>query len=166
MTNKNKQNSSDHGKILHSWIFPEFARYERSNSWYIKAGVIFAFFILFSYFSGNLLFGMVIVIAVMATLLFRSRNSDINFQITEDGVIVNDKFYEYSKFKNFFIIYQPPEVKMLYMEPNSFFSPKIPVSLEDQNPIKIRETLKKYIDEDLEQENEPLSDQLSRMLKL
>jgi hypothetical protein len=34
------------------------------------------------------------------------------------------------------------------------------------NPIKVREILLDYLEEDLDQENEPLSDGLGRMLKL
>ena len=90
----------------------------------------------------------------------------VSFKITEDGIVINGKLYEYKVIKNFYIIYEPPEVKTLYFEPKSLLSPRIPIALEDQNPVEIRQILRQYLTEDIDREDEPVSDQTSRLLKL
>ena len=90
----------------------------------------------------------------------------VSFKITEDGIAINGKLYEYKVIKNFYIIYEPPEVKTLYFEPKSLLSPRIPIALEDQNPVEIRQILRQYLTEDIDREDEPVSDQTSRLLKL
>ena len=112
------------------------------------------------------MFGLITLITALIILLFHQTNGKVEFQITEDGILVNQRFYEYKTLKNFYIIYEPPEVKTLYFEPKSIFSPRVPIDLGSQDPVKIREILKQYLAEDLERENEPLSDQTSRLLKL
>jgi len=162
----NQEDSKDHGEIFFNWKFSEFPRYQRNRSWYIWGAIVSVGLLIFSVFSGNLLFGLIVIMSVLIILMFQRSNNEVEFKITEDGIVINERFYEYKSIKNFFIIYEPPEVKTLYFEPKSFFSPRIPISLEDKDPIKVRETLLNYLEEDLDRDNEPLSDQTSRMFKL
>ena len=104
--------------------------------------------------------------SALIILMFQRSDDEVEFKITEDGISINQKFYNYQDIQNFFIIYEPPEVKTLYFEPKSIISPRIPVALEDQDPVKIRELLLQYLDEDLDREDEPVSDQTSRLFKL
>ncbi len=156
----------DLGKILFKWQFPEFPKYDRKRGWYIWGGIIIFVFIIYSIITSNFLFALITVIFTLTIMLFRQSENTVDFKITEDGIVVNSKFYEYKEIKNFYIIYEPPEVKNLYFEPKSLLSPRIPINLEDQNPVLIRKTLLQYLDEDLDRENEPTSDQFSRLFKL
>jgi hypothetical protein len=129
--------------------------------------IIGVFLLLFAIFTANFLFAMIIIIA--AVILFLRHNEpakNIIFTIYEDGIRVGNKFYEFKEIKDFYVIYEPPEVKSLYFEFKSVLQPRLQISLEDMNPIKVREILLDYLEEDLDQENEPLSDGLGRMLKL
>jgi hypothetical protein len=156
----------DHGRIFFSWKFSEFSQYKREQGWYFGGGAVVVLFLIYSIITRNFLFGLITIIAALIVLMFHRSSNEVEFKITEDGILVNDKFYDYKVIKNFYIIYVPPEVKTLYFEPKSFFSPRIPISLEDQNPAEIREVLRQYLEEDLDREDEPVSDQTSRMLKL
>src|SRR3989344_1334349 len=166
MADENKNLKNEHGKVFFQWSFLEFPHYERNRQWYAWLAVVVGLLILYSIFSANFLFALISIITALIILLFHQSKNEVNFKITEDGILVNAKFYDYKELENFYIIYEPPQVKTLYFEPKSFFNPRIPVDLQNQNPVKIRETLKKYLAEDIERENEPLSDQTSRMLKL
>jgi hypothetical protein len=42
----------------------------------------------------------------------------------------------------------------------------MPIPLENQNPLDIRKLLTEYLEEDLDKEDEPISEGLSRWLKL
>ena len=168
MANKeNKINQpADHGKVFFLWKFSEFTKHERGKNWYIIAGIVALLLLVYSAFSANLLFALVIIIFILVILMFQRNTDEVEFQIHEDGISVNRNFYDYKDIKNFFIIYEPPQVKTLYFEPKSLFSPRIPIPFKDQDPVKIREVLLGYLEEDLDQENEPLSDQISRLFKL
>jgi len=168
MTDEKKQNQEvqDYGQVLLSWRFAEFPSYERNTGWYIWGGIILIIFLIFSIWTSNFLFALITVMIAMTVLLFQRNNGQVQFEITEDGILLNKKFYSYEVLKNFYIIYQPPEVKTLYFEPKALLQPRIPISLEDQDPVKVREILLQYLEEDLDQEDEPLSDFFSRLFKL
>ena len=163
---KQKIGESDYGEVLFKWSFPEFERHQREQGWYVGAAVIVVLLIIYSIWAANFLFGLITIITALTVLLFHNSDNIVKFKITEDGLFVNNKFFDYKEINNFYIIYEPPQVKMLYFEPKSIFNPRIPIPLEDQDPVKIREVLRRYLQEDLEKENEPTSDQMSRWLKL
>lgn len=163
---KRTKEHPEYGEIFFSWKFHEFDNHERSTRWYLWAAVVLGSLLLYSFVSNNFLFGMILLISSLTAILLYKNNKEVEFSIMEDGIMIDNKFYSYKVLRNFYIIYQPPTVKALYFEPKSVFSPRIPVRLLDQDPVKIREILKKYLDEDLDQENEPLSDQASRFFKL
>jgi uncharacterized membrane protein YdbT with pleckstrin-like domain len=162
----NDNDQLDFGKVFFNWKFSEFTQHQRNRSWYVWGGIIVGALLIFSVFTFNFLFGLIIIMTSLTVLLFARSTNEIDFMITEDGVVVNEKLYEYKSLKNFFIIYEPPQIKTLYFEPKNIFIPRIPVDLQDQNPVKIREVLLNYLPEDLERENEPVSEQFSRIFKI
>jgi hypothetical protein len=159
-------NNSDYGQVFFAWQFSEFDRHQRSSNWYVWTGIGVGILLLYAILSQNFLFGLVIVLSGLMVILFQRDNKSVSFKIVEDGIIVSNKLYEYGEIENFYIIYQPPETKKLFFELKGLLSPRIPVDLVDQDPVKVRDTLRQYIDEDLEQENEPISEQFSRIFKL
>ncbi|MFA6322514.1 MAG: hypothetical protein WCX71_03470 [Candidatus Buchananbacteria bacterium] len=155
----------DYGQVHFAWKFSEFPQYERGKNWYVLGGVVAFGLLIFSLITKDFLFGLIVVMVVLIFLLFQRTTKEVEFKIFEDGITVNDSFFDYKMIKNFFIIYNPPEVKTLYFEPKNILSPRIPISLENQNPVEVRHLLKQYLDEDLTREHEPLSDQIARMFK-
>lgn len=167
MADKNiKIKDSDHGRVFFSWNFPEFEKHERKQGWYIWSGIAIGFLLLYSIVAQNYIFGLIIIISALTFAMFQRSDNKVDFSITEDGILVNTKFYEYKDLQSFYIIYIPPKVKVLYIEPKSILSPRIPIYLEDQDPVKVRQVLLDYLEEDLDQEEEPMSDQTSRAFKL
>ncbi|MBN1779141.1 MAG: hypothetical protein JW816_02900 [Candidatus Buchananbacteria bacterium] len=160
-----KESEPDYGNIFFHWQFNEFQKHQRSKSWYVWLVIIFIGLMIYSLVSRNLLFALFIILATMVSLMMDRNNREIDFKIAEDGILVGGKFYPYSQFKDFYIIYQPP-VKTIYFDFKNLLMPRIPVDLQDQDPVKIREVLSRYLDEDLTKENEPLSDQFGRFFKL
>lgn len=156
----------DHGKILLSWKFPEFNQYQRNKGWYIMAAMFILLLIIYAVFSGNLLFALVIIMIVLVVLMMQRNAKELNFTIYEDGIMIGEQFFDYKEIEKFYIIYEPPEIKSLFFEFKSLLHPRVPINLMNQNPVKVREILLQYLEEDLDRENEPLSDQIARMLKL
>ncbi|MFA6307220.1 MAG: hypothetical protein WCS88_01485 [Patescibacteria group bacterium] len=158
---------SDYGKVFAAWEFPEFIKHERGKIWYASFTIVFLALLIYAYFSDNLLFAIILVI--FAVLYLTSAKNDpltVETAITEGGIFINNKFIPYEDFANFYIIYYPPEIKNLYLEPKSIIKHTIVIPLEDQNPIHLREILLTYLDEDLEKEEIPANEGISRILKL
>lgn len=157
----------DHGKILASWTFPEFIKYERTIGWYIGISIVIIAIAVFAIMSKSYLF-LIFIILVIGIYYLRGKREPtmIKFNITEDGLEVGESFYQYKDIKNFWIIYEPPEVKMLYFDFKTGIRPRLSILLENQNPLKVRKILLDYLEEDLTKENESFTDGMMRMLKL
>jgi len=155
------------GDILLSWEYPEYIAYNRGLVWYILAIVVTIALLVYAFLTENNLFMIIIVLTVIIFAVANSRRPEkVQFAITNIGIVLNDKFIAYNDIKNFWIIYQPPAVKTLYIEPKSFFSPRIQIHIEEQNPSQIRDLLLPYLMEDLEKEDEPQSEIWGRLFKL
>jgi hypothetical protein len=102
---------------------------------------------------------------LFAIILFLQAHQDpkqISFKITELGVVVGNRFYSFSELDSFFIIYNPPDVKTLFLETKEVLKPMIRVPLLDMNPVDVKNVLRAYLPENFERENEPLSDRAAR----
>jgi len=164
----NSPNTEDHGETLASWTFEEYKKYKKSVGWYIGAAIVTAGFLIFAIATSNFLFA-VFIILVIVIYFMRSRRepTTIKVNITEDGFELGDNtFYTWKDINTFWIIYEPPDVKNLYIDFKATLRPSLSISLEDQNPLRIRKILLDYIEEDIEKENESFSDGMGRMMKL
>lgn len=158
--------NESHGKILISWNFSEHPRYTRTIGWYIGFGVIVCGLLIYALMTANFLFALIIVMMAVIILVHQFKEiTKINFAIFEDGIKVGTKFYPWEDFKSFWIIYKPPEVKTLYFDFKGL-RPTLPIYLEDQNPVQVREILLQYLKEDVSRESEPAGDELARWLKI
>ena len=164
-----KQNSSDElGKIITSWKIPEYDKHEREKNWYIIAAVVGIIFLIYSFFSGNFLFAAIIIIGAFVIMIHDGQEPVvINFIITDEGLVVGRNFYNYDVIKDFSIIYKPnQDIKNLYFEFKNVIKPRLSIPLDKMNPLPIRENLLKYLPEDLERTDQPLSEALAKMFKL
>lgn len=156
------------GEILHEWSIPEYEQHERNRAWYIIMGLIATVLITYSLLSSNFLFSLVLILFII--IIFLQSHQDpiiIPFAITDLGVIVNDRFYQYSELTEFYIIYNPEEeLKMLYLETAGNFTPRLRVPLMDSDPNEIRITLRSFIEENISKEEEPFSDMIGRKWRI
>jgi len=155
------------GDVLHQWTILEYEKHERGTLWHILMLSTGIALVVYGLLSDNFLFALIIIL--FSIIMFLQANQEpqqISFGITELGVIVGNRFYAYSEFESFHIIYQPPSVKTLFFETRSVFRPTLRVPLLDVNPVDIRFTLSEYISEDLTKEEEPLSDTAVRNWKI
>lgn len=161
------ENQSNRGDILLQWTFPEFVQHVRSRSWYIGFLFVMAVLLLFSILSKNYTFLMfIILMGLILVLRFRRTPLDVNFAIREEGIEVSSRFYQWREFKDFWVLYRPPEVKKLYLEFKGLARPSLDIPLIDQNPLKVRQFLSEHLVENAAREEEPASDQLTRYLKI
>lgn len=153
--------------MLLEWTVPEFVVHERGLWWYLWAAVIAVAFLTYAVFTANFLFALIIFMAVLIIFLTRSRTPDtVTVRCDGRGLTVGHAQHSYSDLRSFWIVYEPPEVQTLHMLFRSSLRPRLVIQLGDQDPSLIRNFLKRYIEENLEHETEPLSDTLGRVLKL
>ena|SRR3989338_108954 len=150
------------GGILHEWTIQEYERHERGTFWYVFMISIGLALVLYALATQNFLFALIIILfAIILFLQSHQEPLQVQFQITELGVIISRRFYTWSEFNNYYIIYEPPHVKTLFLDTVSTLRPALRVPLLDMNPNEIRHTLSQYLSEDVEKE-EPLSDRMAR----
>jgi len=161
------ENSLDIGEILSSWEIPEATEFKKSKKWYLYFIIIIIALLIYSYFSRNPLFAVIIVFfTIIYWLLEKKETTTLLFAIAEDGITIGQKFIEYKKIRNFYIIYQPPKIKNLYFDTTNPITPVVNIPILNQNPVEIRKILLQYLDEDIEKEEIPTSESIGNILKL
>ncbi len=154
-------------KPLASWQASEYTHSEKSGAWYIGLFALSGLLIVWSIFTKNYLFTLIVPMGAVVIYMLSQRKSEmINIVITPDGVKINDRLYSYDEdLAKFWIIYKPHgEVKTLNFDQRGI-RPNLVIQLEDQNPLKIREILLKYLAEDVTREEGGI-DRLARTLGL
>lgn len=158
----------DYGKKIAGWSIAEYDKHERQKNWYIISASVALLFLIYSFFSGNFLFAAIIIIAALVIIIHDGQEPlNIDFIITDQGLIVGKNFYDYDVIKNFSLVYKPSEnIKSLYFEFKNVLKPRLSIPLGSMNPLPIRENLLKYLAEDLDRTDQPLSEALAKMFKL
>lgn len=165
-----------------NWEVPEFQKQERSRTWYIIAGLIAFLMIFFSFFSlnfrplsinympgnSNFMFALIIVLFIIIMIITESREAKmVKVKLDGEGLELGNKFYDYDKIKNFCVLYKPKEgLKNLYFELKNVTHFRISLPLNDLDALEVRNFLKRFLDEDLERTAPPISEQLTKLLKL
>ena len=162
------ENQINYGKEIMSWLVPEHEKHERSTSWYVIAGIVAIALLIYCFFTANFLFAVIIIVAALVIILHHGREPErVKFGITDEGIVIGRKFYDYDEIKDFAIVYKPRiEVKRLYFEFKNALRHRLSIPLENMNPLTVRETLLKYLKEDLERTDQPLSEGLAKLFKL
>lgn len=150
------------------WIVPEYEKHERGKNWYITASIATLILLLFSFFTANFLFSVIIIIFSIIIILNDGQNpGKVKILLSHEGVSVGKKFYDYGELKNFSIVFKPKEdIKNLYIEFKSAIKHRLSIPLSKQDPLLIHEYLLKYLPEDLDRTDQPLSESLAKIFKL
>jgi len=155
------------GDILVSWEVDEYPQHERSRMWYILASVVGIGLIVYAVLTSNFLFAVIILmIAVIMVLSMFTKPEKIPVLITTTGIIVGDMYYDYQSIRDFSIVYDPPDVKLLYLDFYTMTHPLLSVSLEDVDPNIVRESLLPFCLENFKRNQEDLTDVMRRLYKL
>jgi hypothetical protein len=156
----------DEGEPIFSWLVDEYERHERGPMWYVISFLVGVGLILYALVAQNFLFAIIIVMFGVVIGLSTLREPErILFRVTTRGVGVGHLFAPYKELKDFWLVYEPPHVKNLYLEYKNPLSPRIVVPMEDADPVVVRRALLDYLSENGTTE-EPLGDLLGRVLKL
>ncbi len=155
------------GEILQEWTIQEYEQPERGAPWYVVMILLGMSIVAYALFTGNFLFALIIILfAIILFLRAHQEPAQVRFQITDLGVTVGSRFYPYLELEDFYLIYNPPEVKTLFLHPKSVWRPILRVPLLDKNPLEVKHSLREFLPENMEKEEEPLSDKFARNWRL
>ena len=162
------ENKINYGEKIVDWDIEEYERHERGIGWYFLAGLINIVFVAYAFWSNNFLFAVIVIMASFVIIVHDSGEpNEFNFAITYDGLVVGKTFYDFDEIKNFAIVYKPNQgLKKIYFEFKTPLKNRLSIPLYDQDPLIIRENLLKYLVEDLERKDEPLSEIFARTFKI
>ncbi len=161
------QEINPYGQTIIGWEVDEYTRHQRSVFWYIAITIIGVGLIIYALMTANFLFAVIILMFGIISFLSGMREPQrIEVVITNMGALIGPTFYPFKDLRNFSIVYEPPEVKTLYIDFHSGWRPFMSVSLEETDPNVVREALLPYVTEDLKRNDETLTDMLTRMYKL
>lgn len=148
-----------------SWSAPEFETHDRSPVWYIGLAILAIITIAYAVWQRD--YTMLITLGVIYTAVYLYAHKSpetIEVNISPLGIGLNEQWYPYERLRSFWIIYRPPQIKVLYISTNDYVVREVAIQLGDQDPNPVRDILLKHLPEDLERE-EPTTDQLLRRLK-
>jgi len=160
-------NQQIYGEIYHVWQIPEYHRHERGRLWYILASIFFISLIGYGIFTDNFLFSLLMLLFAGIIFMHSTREPMyLNIGVSDKGVILNEKIFTYDTIESFWVIDEPPLTKHLFLKTDSSFSQPLSIHLAEQDAEEVRATLAKFLQEDITQKEEPVSDILWRLLKL
>jgi hypothetical protein len=149
-----------------SWEIPAYQHYERGALWYVLAGIICGGLLIIAFFTSNFLLAVLVVLSSFVVVIQGgSHPPNIEISIEKTGIRRGSRFFPYKSIDRFWIVYDPPIKSLHFIVPRALFS-IIHIPLDGQDPNELRMILKKYIHEDIERDSEPLSDSISRILKI
>jgi hypothetical protein len=150
------------------WSVPEYDRPTRDKRWYIIASIVALVLIGYAIYDRNYIFAMIILIGAVLLMVFDRHEAQLlEMKIDGTGIHIGSSFYEFDELKDFFIVYRPQEnVRNLYFHFKSAIRQRLSIPLLQSDPIAVRDFLRRFLPEDLDKTNQPLSESLTKLLKL
>ncbi len=130
------------------WQGYEHEHIERSSDWYWALGIFAVCTALISVLFGNILFGILIVIAA-ATLgiLAQSPPPLVEFELSDRGVRVGDTMHRYEDVISFWVEDHDADPPILLVDTTAWLSPNLVIPLTDVDPAQIRAYLSERAEE-------------------
>jgi hypothetical protein len=146
------------------WTAREFSVHKKTALWYICFFIIVAALIAYAVYIRDILtiitFGL---LAVVALIFSHQKPKEINYELNSVNAIAGQTTYPYRNIKKFWIIYSPKN-RTLNFETTAYINSHISLQLGNQDPTVVKQFLKNYLKEDIDQE-ENFTDVLSRKIK-
>ena len=162
-----EQKKSITRNTLFEFKYDSFRKHRRGPMWYVMAVIVCALFIVYALATANFLFAVLIILFGFIIFVHDMRDpTEHDCHITDGGIIMDGRFMPYSEFTGFWIVYEPPYLKNLYLTRESVINAHLTIPLGETDPIELRRWLRRVILEDLERDDEPFTEMLGRVLKI
>ncbi len=156
----------DYGKELISWEVAEYELAPRGFAWYVLAGGVAVSLLIWAVSTRNFLFAFIVLIFAVIFATHTTRPPQrYRFVISDRGLALGSRLHQWKDIKSFWILYEPPAVKTLYVDFGGI-RPRLPISIERADPNQVRKILREFVPEDMSNTEEPMMDWLARVLKI
>jgi hypothetical protein len=163
----NPEDTQGLSEVVFAWKCPEYTKHKKNILWYFISFILLAVFVGYAIYTTNYLFAIFLGLFYLVVIMYEFRNpNNVDCLITIDGIKHGKNFFYFKNMDDFFIIYQDHGIKNLYVDFKNPLKGRMVVGLEGQDAVAIREFLLQFLEEDLEREAEPISERLSRFLKI
>lgn len=161
------EQTSKLGEKLLGWEFPEYPDRERSVGSWLALGVVGVVLFIIALATSNFLFAVILIlVGIIYFMQARNHPRLVKFGVHEDGITLGDDEYRFEEIDRFWIVYKPGKIQNIFFHFKSNLRPYLSIPLEDTNPLRIRDMLRRYLFEDLEREEEPVTEEIARELKI
>ena len=148
-----------------TWQALEYPEYKKHPLWFMGLAVIIALIVVYGIYTNS--WTTIIAFSLFGAMAFiyaGRKPRTITVKLDARGVHMNQLQYNYAIIRKFWIIYSPPEVKVLYIETNAYLDHQVRIELGNQDPRVVKSFLKQYLEEDLDGE-ENILDVMARKIK-
>lgn len=123
-------------KFLIEWDAHEYEHRERSPDWFWAVGIISVSIAIASVIFGNIIFGILVIIAAFTLSLFANRPpSTLHVVVDERGVTRGHVLYPFHSLKSFWIDTEHPHKKII-LRSEKMFMPLIIVPLGEEVDVE------------------------------
>ena len=148
---------------IFSWQSPEYTYHKKDISWFLGLAIVTVavagVLLLLEMTSGGL---VVIVAGVVLSIISGVKPKSINCALYQDGVVVNNKAYQFGQFKSFTFVHGDiPKIKADLV---GQFSGEVVLPLKNIDGGQVRLYFKKHLPED-DSKGEDLVDVINRILR-
>jgi hypothetical protein len=148
-----------------TWQAPEYQEYRKHPLWFIGFGLVMALLVLYGIYTKSwttaIMFGM---FAFVGLIYASQKPKTIIIKLSGTGVQVHTQQIDYRAIRKFWVVYNPPVIRCLYLETTSYLNPIVKIELANQDPRMVKSFLSKYVEEDLDG-MESLVDVVARKMK-
>lgn len=149
-----------------SWTAPEYVKFKKGILWYLIFATIFLGGAVVAYIYSSWTFSLVLLAFCASYLVFdQKKPKNVRVILSDVGIKVGDRVYQYGRIRTFWVIYNPPFAKSLNIRVHNEFLVDIEIQLGDQDPGEICEFLSRKLPE-LEGKTESVLKHFERLFKL
>lgn len=133
------------------WSGYEFEYKEKTADWFWAVGIIVVSLAAISIIYDNPLFGVFIIIAgVMLLLNARKEPQLLDYELTEKGLVINDKTYPHAEFRSFWVSGSKSAPPKLLLHTEKWANPVLIITIETDyvDADRVRDFLLDYIPEE------------------
>lgn len=154
----------EHFLVIYSWEAEEYPHYEKPKDWYWALGIVSLGFFALAIIMGNVLFAILVILGGLAVGIHGAKKPRrITFAITSRGIKADKTLYPFDNLKHFWINYDPPYIRDLYLISKKTIQPLITIPLGNTDPNEVREHLIQILEE--KEIEESLFDTIARFLR-
>jgi len=157
--------SKNYGKVLHQWQGPEFEVYEKSNRWYLLAGIFLLAIVVYAMLTdGPIMAITFILVGIVGYIHLQKEPRTVTFAITNKGIVADKDIYLFDNMHSFWIFYEEHHLRTISLHTKASVFPFVHIPVHDEDPVHLREIILEYIPE-IEQQPS-LVDTVERVLHI